>query len=71
MEQGGDVAPEQEKCRCSIGWVLFAVSGSISAHTVCVCVGGGGQGRVQLCCAQCRLGLPGSPLAVWLSQSCP
>jgi hypothetical protein len=44
MEQGGDVAPEQEKCRCSIGWVLFAVSGSISAHTVCVCVGGGGQG---------------------------
>lgn len=24
MEQGGDVAPEQEKCRCSIGWVLFA-----------------------------------------------
>lgn len=27
MEQGGvgDVAPENEKCRCSVGWVLFAL----------------------------------------------
>jgi hypothetical protein len=39
MEQGGDVAPEQERCRCSIGWVLFAVSGFGSGQR-----GGGGGG---------------------------